>query len=151
VDQARGLVDDLLSAGVEEHHIHLVAKDHVSLDKAHLAEAGLLQKSEFIPAVEKGAAFGGVTGVLAGIAAVSFPPAGLILGGGAILGMGLLGAGLGAWISSMMGDDLPPEQLLDFEAAIEEGKLLMLIDVPNEQSRRISALLEQHQDQWLQG
>lgn len=148
VEGARQLVNELQQAGIEEHHIHLIAKDHARLEKANLPEAGLLQRSEFLPAVERGAAVGGATGLLAGIAAVSFPPAGLVLGGGAILSIGLLGAGLGAWISSTVGDRASENQLEELEQAVEQGQILMLIDVPKEQVATISNLIERHQEHW---
>mgnify|MGYP001814249242 len=109
-----------------------------------LPEANLLQKSDFIPAMERGLAVGGITGVLAGIAAVTFPPAGLVLGGGAILGTSLAGAGIGAWISGMIGMDVPNSQIEKFEAAIEKGEVLMMIDIPKTRVEEIEALIQQH-------
>lgn len=144
VESASKIVDELLLARIEERHIHLVAKDTAALEKGHLPEASLLQTSDFIPALERGLAVGGVTGLLAGIAAVSFPPAGLVLGGGAILGTSVAGAGLGAWISSMIGASAPNSQLKEFEKAVEEGQILMLIDVPKERVEEIEGLVKSH-------
>jgi hypothetical protein len=109
-----------------------------------LPEANLLQKSDFIPAMERGLAVGGITGVLAGIAAVTFPPAGLVLGGGAILGTSLAGAGIGAWISGMIGMDVPNSQIEKFEDAIEKGEVLMMVDIPKTRVEEIEALVQQH-------
>jgi hypothetical protein len=94
--------------------------------------------------MERGLAVGGITGVLAGIAAVTFPPAGLVLGGGAILGTSLAGAGIGAWISGMIGMDVPNSQIEKFEAAIEKGEVLMMIDIPKTRVEEIEALIQQH-------
>lgn len=144
VDSAKKIVDELLLARIEERHIHIVARDHAPLEKAHLPEAGLFEESDFVPALERGMAVGGATGVLAGIAAVTFPPAGLILGGGAILATGLLGVGLGAWIASMIGVSVPNTQLKKFEDAIAHGQLLMLIDVPKDRVDEIVELIKSH-------
>ena len=144
VKSAKTIVDELLLARIEERHIHIVAKDHTPLEEAHLPEAGLFEESDFVPALERGLAVGGATGVLAGIAAVTFPPAGLILGGGAILATGLLGAGLGAWVASMIGVSVPNTQLKKFEKAIEEGQLLMLVDVPKDRVDEIIELIKSH-------
>lgn len=149
VERAKRLVDALQEANVEEQHIHLVAKDEGQLERAHLHHATLLQKAEFLPAVEKGAAAGGVTGLLAGIGAMTFPPAGVVVGGGALLGMGLLGAGLGAWIAGNLDAAEPEHKLQEFEQAVEEGNLLLLVDVPKQRVEEISELLTKHQDQWL--
>ncbi len=142
IDTANTVVDELLLKRVDEHHIHVVAKEGTPM--GDLPEANLLQKSDFIPAMERGLAVGGITGVLAGIAAVTFPPAGLVLGGGAILGTSLAGAGIGAWISGMIGMDVPNTQIEKFEAAIENGEVLMMIDVPKSRVEEIEALIQQH-------
>jgi hypothetical protein len=142
IDTANTVVDELLLKRVDDHHIHVVAREGTPM--GDLPEANLLQKSDFIPAMERGLAVGGITGVLAGIAAVTFPPAGLVLGGGAILGTSLAGAGIGAWISGMIGMDVPNSQIEKFEAAIEKGEVLMMIDIPKTRVEEIEALIQQH-------
>ena len=144
LDSASAIVDELLLARVEERHIHIAAKDHHQLQQANLPESNLLQDTDFIPAVEKGLAVGGGTGVLAGLVAMSFPPAGLIVGGGAVLGLGLLGAGFGAWISGMVGMSLDNSQLKDFEEAIQRGEFLLMVDVPVTRVKQISEMIKQH-------
>jgi hypothetical protein len=144
IDSAKTIVDELLLARIEERHIHIAAKDHHALTEAHLPEASLLQESDFVPAVERGLAIGGATGVLAGIAAVTIPGAALALGGGAILGIGLAGAGVGAWMSGMIGVSVPSSRLKEFESAIEEGNLLMMVDVPKSRVDEITELVKSH-------
>ena len=143
-DSAKVIVDELLLARIEERHIHIAASDHHVLTEAHLPEASLLQESDFIPAVERGVAIGGATGVVAGIAAVALPGVGLALGGGAILGIGLAGAGLGAWVSGMIGVSVPSSRLTDFEKSIAQGNLLMMVDVAKTQVDEITALVRKH-------
>ena len=79
VDSAKTIVDELLLARIEARHIHIAAADHHVLTGANLPEANLLQESDFVPAVERGLAIGGATGILAGIAAVAIPGVGLVL------------------------------------------------------------------------
>lgn len=144
VDSAKTIVDELLLARIEARHIHIAAADHHALVEANLPEASLLQESDFIPAVERGLAVGGATGVLAGVAAVALPGVGLALGGGAILGIGLAGAGVGAWISGMIGISIPSSRLKEFENAIEQGNLLMMVDVPKPRVDEITELVRKH-------
>ncbi|MDQ2694426.1 MAG: DUF1269 domain-containing protein [Pseudomonadota bacterium] len=143
VDSAKQIVDELLLARIEERHIHIVAKDHSLLEKARLPEAGLLEESDFVPALERGLAIGGGTGLLAGLTALALPT-GLVLGGGAVLGISLLGAGLGAWVASMIGVSVPNTQLKRFESALEQGQLLMLLDVPKDRADEITDLIKRH-------
>jgi hypothetical protein len=139
------IVDELLLKRINSSHIHVVGKDDTDLED--LPEASLLQRSDFIPAVERGLAVGGVTGVLAGIAAVTFPPAGLVLGGGAILATSLAGAGIGAWVSGMIGVDVKNSQIKKFEKDIEAGELLMMVDVPKDQVAEIEDMVHRHHPQ----
>jgi hypothetical protein len=144
IDSAKKIVDELLLARVEERHIHIAAKDHHALTEAHLPEAGLLQESDFVPAVERGLAIGGATGIIAGIAAVAIPGVGLALGGGAILGIGLAGAGVGAWLSSMIGISAPSSRLREIEEEIEKGSLLMMVDIPKSRVSEVTDLIVKH-------
>ena len=144
IDSASKIVNELLLARIEERRIHIAARDHHPLQQANLPESNLLQDSDFIPAVEKGLAVGGGTGIIAGLVAMTFPPAGLILGGGAVLGLGLLGAGFGAWISGMIGMNVENTQLKDFEQALDKGELLLMVDVPVSRVDEITDLVRQH-------
>ena len=144
IDSAKDIVDELLLARIEQRHIHIAAADHHALIEANLPEANLLQESDFVPAVERGLAIGGATGVLAGIAAVALPGVGLALGGGAVLGIGLAGAGLGAWASGMIGISAPSSRLSDFETAIKDGSLLMMVDVPKKQVEEVTEMVKKH-------
>ena len=143
VESAKTIVDELLLARIEERHIHIAAADHHALSEAHLPEANLLQESDFVPAVERGLAIGGATGVVAGIAAITL--GGVALAGGAILGIGLAGAGVGAWLAGMIGVSAPSSRLKEFEAAIEKGQLMMMVDVPKSRVREITDLVKSHQ------
>nr|MBS0020792.1 DUF1269 domain-containing protein [Gammaproteobacteria bacterium] len=142
VERARQVVDELLLARIEEHHIHVLAKEGIPME--NLPQASFLQKSDFVPALERGVAVGGGAGLLAGLVAVTFPPAGMVLGGGALLGIALAGAGMGAWISSMIGVDVPNRQLKAFTDAVERGEILMLVDVPKARVGEIEDLVKSH-------
>jgi len=144
VDIARNVVHELLLNHVEERHIHLVARDGTPLEG--LPRAGLAQSSDLIPALEKGATIGGVTGALAGVVAVSVPAAGVIFGGGAVLGFLLVGAGFGAWMASMLGIDSPNSQTTRFREAIDAGEILMMVDVPKRRVGEVEAIIRSHYD-----
>lgn len=142
VESARKIVDKLLLARVEERHIHVIAKAGTPMED--LPEANLLQKGDFIPALERGAAIGGATGLLAGLVAVTFPPAEIIVGGGAILASTLAGAGIGSWGSALIGIDAPNSRIKQFEKAIEQGEFLMMVDVRKGRADEIDELVKAH-------
>lgn len=139
---AARVTDELLLARVDERHIHVVAREDTPL--GNLPKASLLQTSDLIPAVERGLALGGVTGILAGVAAVTFPPAGIALGGGAVLATTLIGSGIGAWLAGMIGIDVANTQISQFEAAIEGGEFLFMVDVARDRVEQIEAMVRSH-------
>jgi len=141
-DTTKTIVDELLLARIEERHIHVIAKEGAPMEE--LPEASFLQKSDFVPALEKGMTLGGATGIVAGLVAVTLPPAGLVMGGGAVLAIALAGAGVGAWLSSMVGISLPNSCLKQFENAIEQGEYLMMVDLPKERIEEIDELVKKH-------
>lgn len=93
ITSTHSLVKDLLLSHVEERYIHVIAKEDTPMED--LPEASIFQKNDFVPAIEKGLTLGAATGVICGLIAMSFPPAGLVIGGGAVFALGATGAGLG--------------------------------------------------------
>ena len=142
IEITKRIVDDLLLARIEERHIHVVAKRGTELED--LPEANLLQKSDFVPAVERGLALGGSAGALAGLVAIALPPASTVLAGGVLLGSALAGAGVGAWAGSLIGVSTPSSRIKQFEEAIEAGHLLVLADVPKNRVAEIEARIKKH-------
>lgn len=142
IGSARKIVNELLLARIEERRIHVLAKRNTPMED--LPEASLLQKSDFIPAVERGLALGGGTGTLAGLVAISLPAAGPVIAGGILLATALAGAGVGAWIGGMVGMNVGNTRLKKFEDAIENGKFLMMVDVPRERVEAITQMIRTH-------
>jgi hypothetical protein len=142
IDVTKHIVNELLLARIEEKHIHVIAKRGTPLEE--LPEASLLQKSDFVPAVQQGLAVGGSTGALAGLVAVALPPASTVIAGGVLLAGALAGAGIGAWISGMVGMSIGNRRIKEFEEAIETGHFLVLADVPADRVEEIETLVKQH-------
>lgn len=140
VETAKRVVGEFLLARVEERYIHVVAKEGTPIE--NLPEAGHVEKSNLIPALQRGIAIGGATGLLAGLVAVAFPPAGLIFGGGPLLATTLASAGIGGWLSAIIGSGVPNTRIEGFRKAIEQGKLLMMVDIDKERIDEITGLVK---------
>lgn len=141
IEITKKIVDEMLVERVDEKHIHVLAKRGTKLE--NLPEAGYMQKTDFMPALEQGVALGGVTGMIAGLVAVALP-GGPVLAGGAILATSLAGAGVGAWLSSMVGSSIGNRQLTQFTDAIEKGEILMMVDVPMNRVEEIESIVLKH-------
>jgi Flp pilus assembly protein TadB len=125
---ARRMMDDLLLARVEERHIHFLAKRGTSMEGLH--EASIAQKSDLVHGAQIGLVLGALLGcALGGLVAYEFVAApGMRIV--TVLAAALLGALFGMWVSSMVGSAVPNSRLKQFEQAIEQGKILLMVDVP---------------------
>jgi hypothetical protein len=141
IDITRKIVDDLLLSRIEERHIHVLAKRGTPLED--LPEATFRQKTDFIPALEQGLTLGGLTGMLSSLVAISLPT-GLVLGGGAVLGISLAGAGVGALMSSMVGSSIGDRRTSQFKQAIDNGEFLIMVDVPRLRVDEVEQIVKRH-------
>lgn len=142
VGSARQVVNELLLARIDDHHIHVMAREGITL--GDLPQANLLQRSDFIHGVEIGLSVGGATGIVAGLIAVAFPPQGIVLGGWTMLVMALAGALIGAWVAGMIGTDIPNSQLREFTTAVADGQILMMVDVPKSKVANVTDMIRKH-------
>ena len=142
IGRAQRIVDQLLLARIEERHIHILARD--GTPTTGLPAANLLQRSDVVHGLESGLAIGGATGVLAGLLTLLLQPAGLETGGGTVLILALAGAGIGAWAAGMIGTSVPNSQLRKFMPAVEQGQVLLMVDVPASQRDSVCDLIHRH-------
>ncbi|MFP3874515.1 MAG: DUF1269 domain-containing protein [Thiohalophilus sp.] len=142
INTTHELVKDLLLSHVEERYIHVIAKEGTPMEE--LPEASLLQKSDFVPAIEKGLTLGAVTGLVCGLIAMAFPPSGMVIGGGAVLFIGAAGASVGGLMSSLVGVGLPSSRLEKFEEAVNAGQVLVLVDVDRTRVDEVEDLVRKH-------
>ncbi|MGR8936082.1 MAG: DUF1269 domain-containing protein [Gammaproteobacteria bacterium] len=137
---AHKIVNALRTENIPDRHIHVLAKRGTSLEA--MPEAGVFEKTDFLPALERGAALGGATGLLFGLAALRF--AGFVIAGGPILGVLLTGATIGSLMGGLAGLQMGNSRLKQFEEAIEQGEILILVDVPKERIDDISKIIVKH-------
>ena len=125
---ARQLADDLLLARIEDRHMHFLARRGTNLGELH--EASYLQKTDAVHGAGMGMVIGGVVGICVGLALVYFPPGGMSVQLVAVLIAAIVGAILGTWIAGIVGLQVPNSRLKPFEGEIEDGKILLMLDVP---------------------
>lgn len=141
VDSARKAMDDLLLAEISVGHIHFHAREDVDLSRLHAAN--VLQTSDVIRSAQTGMMIGAGVGVIVGLlAAYFFPIVGDSPQWGIAAVLAILGAGFGAWSSSMIGISTPSVRLKRFEGAIEQGQILLMADVPRSRVAEIESLLK---------
>ena len=135
IQSARGMLNEMLLARVEERHIHFLARRGTL--PHDLPEASVLQKTDVVHGAEMGLVIGGGAGIAAGILLVLLPPGGISLQLVTVLVSALLGGLFGVWVSGMVGTQVPNSRLKAFHADIERGAVLMMVDVPLRRTRAI--------------
>lgn len=140
VSHARDAIHALRDAGVPDRHLYVVAQQGV--DIAGLPDAGP-EDNDFLPAYERGLALGGASGLLAGLLVMAFPPAGIVVGGGALMLVTLFGAGLGGLLTGLAGAAFPTSRLKQFERDIEAGAVVIMADVRNDDIEKCKQAVHQ--------
>ncbi|HEY4068657.1 MAG TPA: DUF1269 domain-containing protein [Burkholderiaceae bacterium] len=129
VQSGQTVMQDLLLARIDARHIHFMAREDIAL--GDLPAANTLQTSDMIRSAQAGLIGGALLGGFVGVGiALLFPLAAKFSHVGVTLVFTLLGALFGAWTSSMIGVSVPSHRLDRFERALEQGRLLLMADVP---------------------
>ena len=124
LDTAQAVMNAARSAGVHDDDILLVARSDIELEEIpnELKEAD----TDLMPAALRGAGYGGAAGLLAWLAAIVITPIGLTLAGAAAAAVA--GALVGSWASALVGSSLPDPIRRKFDAEIQEGRILVVLD-----------------------
>jgi len=140
---ARKMMDDLLLARIEERHIHFLARRGTSMEGLH--EANHLQKSDLVHGAQVGLALGALLGFIVGAIVVMTIVVDNRWQIAVVLGSGIVGALFGAWVASMVGSAVPNSRLTQFQSAIDEGRILVMADVPQHRVDEVrEALHDRH-------
>jgi hypothetical protein len=136
---ARKIMDDLLLARIEERHIHFLAPPGTPMEGLH--EANLLQTTDVVHGAQQGALIGAAMGCAVGLFLAYFvltdpnwQVASVFLAAG-------VGGGFGGWVASMAGAALPNSRHKRFMAEVEQGRILLMVDVPERKVGEVHALI----------
>ena len=139
VASATAIANELLLARIEDRRMHFLARRGTNLGELH--EASLLQKTDIRHGAAVGLMGGAILGIVAGGLVVLFPPTGEPLRLITILVTTLIGAVLGMWMSSMVATSIPNTHLTRFEEAIENGGVLMMVDVTRNEREKVDDIV----------
>jgi hypothetical protein len=123
--QAQRAVGFLQSRGVPDTQLSLIAGSDAVLEQIP-EELKDDSATDFVPAAVRGALGGGSVGLLAGLAAMAFPPLGITVAGAAFITA--LGAAVGTWSSALVGAAVSNEVHRKFEDAIRAEQVLLVLD-----------------------
>jgi len=144
VDISLEVEKDLLLAKVNDDLMHFMGKRGTNMKD--LPEATALQKSDVVHGIKVGmfsgalggAALGTIIYMLRDFIGMQIVPA-------IILIFFIIGSVLGVWIGGLLiGSSAPNVTLHEFEHTIDEGHILLMIDVPVERVDEIREIVKSH-------
>jgi hypothetical protein len=141
-NEAQAALHDLERGGFAREQLNLVAYD----GSGHYTDMAR-ESSELGSKTTKGAAAGGIAGLLLGLAAVALPGIGPIVAAGPIAAA-LTGAGVGAAAGGMLGAladmGVPGHEAKYYEEAIRRGGTLLIIRASDEKAEDAQSVLDRH-------
>ncbi len=131
INSARRTFDDMLLNRIEQKHVRFLTSGAPLPDD--MPEANILLKTDVVHGFATGSMIGAILGIAAGALLIFYYD----LPQAAILGTTLVGLLFGGWAASMMAAALPNSRLKFFYPELEQGKVLMIADIP---ARRVSQI-----------
>ena len=141
-ETARKIEDELLLAKIEDQHMHFMGRE--GADLGDLPEVALSQKMDLVAGMQRGFIVGLVIGAVTGLLIYLFTDLGGSIGGTIVLLIAMLAAAMGAWTSGMIGSSVANPRLEKFADTLNEGHILLMVDVPKERVDEITALIKKH-------
>ncbi|WP_445231187.1 DUF1269 domain-containing protein [Duganella rhizosphaerae] len=138
VPSARSMLDELLLARIEIGHMRFMARDGLPSD---MPDVSFLQKTDLVHGAQLGVVIGAIVGLGAGVFLTLFPVDGMTLRTAAILLVALGGAIFGGWASGMNAAAVPNTRLKQFMPRIEQGQVLLIVDVPVRRVEEIEEMI----------
>ncbi|MFZ2648505.1 MAG: DUF1269 domain-containing protein [Burkholderiaceae bacterium] len=143
--------NDLLLARIAWQHIHFVGREDADMTGLHAAN--VLQTSDVVRSAQAGLVVGAAVGAVLGVVGGLLFPLGVDPShSGMAAVLAIVGAVFGAWASSMIGISTPSVRLKRFAPAIEQGQILLMVDVPRSRIEEIEQRLQAlHPEAHLEG
>jgi hypothetical protein len=108
-----------------------------------MPDVSFVQKTDLVHGAQLGVVIGGIVGLGAGVFLTMFPVDGMTLRTAAILLVALGGALFGGWASGMNAAAVPNTRLRQFTPRIEQGQVLLIVDVPVRRVQEIENMIAQ--------
>ena len=144
VDISLEVEKDLLLAKVNDNLMHFMGKR--GTDLKDLPEATALEKSDVVHGIKVGMFSGALGGAALGTIIYMLRDfIGMQIVPGIILIFFLIGSVLGVWIGGLLiGSSTPNVALHEFEHTMDEGHILLMIDVPVERVDEVRKIVKSH-------
>ncbi|WP_322922343.1 general stress protein [Paenibacillus campi] len=129
-EQASQAIRDLKDAGFASDDISIVGNNKADMRQLG-DETGTKAPEGVATGATTGGVIGGVAGLLAGLGLAAIPVFGPIMAAGPIavtLAGAAAGAGAGGLVGGLIGMGIPEEEAREYEANVNEGNILVMVD-----------------------
>lgn len=149
IDSVEEISDDLHAHGITDWRFHIVSKDEAGLFNHRLHSASILDRTDLPRFVERGILIGAVAGALAvGILTIAI---GLDFPIGAWIALFAFAVVAGGWLAGFGGIQGENYRIRRFHDDIENGKYLVMVDVPRQDEQEMKRLMSaRHPEAGLQ-
>ncbi len=134
IEYSEILINQLKKTGTTERDIYIVTgeKNTQSMNPHKFVK---LQKTELTHGLILGISVGSSAGLLGGLLAVIFPPGGILPLAGELmlLTTTLTGLLFGSVVSALVAADIPNYELIRFQDYLNKGRILLILNVPDQQ------------------
>ncbi|WP_196139710.1 hypothetical protein [Aliikangiella sp. G2MR2-5] len=144
IQSTQEISDDLHETGVSDWNFHVISKDEKGLYKRHIHSANALQKTDLIHSTERGFIKGLAVGTIVFFLISPIPIHGRLPESGFLLAIFFVLLLGGLFHGALLGLQNENIRLKPFQQEIENGRFLIMIDVPNSQVDKIENLMFQN-------
>jgi len=139
LNEADSLSDMLHQNGIADWQFHVLAKDEDGLYQHHLHRANFLQKRDVVHSGERGALIGGAVGLYLSLFVLPWSISSTALLASIMATMFTIGVLVGA----VLGNSHENYKIARFHADLEQGRLLIMLDVRKFQYDEVMSLMQQ--------
>lgn len=142
LNNALQIHNELLLARIPETTMHVICRDDLS--HPDLPQANLLQKTDLVHSMQLGGSIGALLGAVMSTLSAWFGFVAPGLEGATILSTALAGIVIGMVSASMVGINIPNTRHKRFNADIQRGSYLFIVDLDLEQVEKIESMVKSH-------
>lgn len=135
------VVDELQSVDIPPQSFHVIRSYEDG--ESHLPRANVWQRTNLLDSIVVGALIGGIAGLIAGALIIFTPLPGKVTQWEIVGIVTLAGAAMGSVFNSMISGGDFNHQLDTFKNAITHGQLLLMVDVPSREEKKISDMVQE--------
>jgi len=137
IDEVDSVSDTLHKNGVADWQFHVLSKDEKGLYRHHLHRANIFQKRDLVHSGERGALIGGAVGLYLSLFILPWS----ISSSALLVSIMLVMFSIGVIAGGIIGNSHENYKISRFHKDLEQGRLLIMLDIRKAQYDKVMSLL----------